>query len=278
MFKRLSFFTIIFILSSCELLNIEEENPSLITIESIELNGNHTNKITDAWVYIDNEFQGVFPLPASFPVFKTGNQKILIEAGIKKNGISASRESYPYFTSYESQQDLIQNQNNFIFPTINYSLINFPYVENFEGSGLSLSVVSDSTDHTIEKIYDNSNENYGNYYAKCIISGAYGELFECTTPNFDLPKDQQVYLEMDYKSNAPIMVGMYANGISLVEKNIIMYLNKKDDWNKIYISLTEAIYNYNDAVNYKLFFAIPRDTTLTQNEMYLDNIRLLYEE
>ena len=73
-------------------------------------------------------------------------------------------------------------------------------------------------------------------------------------------------------------MGFAANGISLVEKNIIMYLNKKDDWNKIYISLTEAIYNYNDAVNYKLFFAIPRDTTLTQNEMYLDNIRLLYEE
>ena len=136
---------------------------------------------------------------------------------------------------------------------------------------MSLSVVSDSTDHTIEKIYDNSNENYGNYYAKCIISGTYGELFECTTSNFDLPKDQQVYLEMDYKSNAPIMVGMYANGISLVEKNIIMYLNKKDDWNKIYISLTEAIYNYNDAINYKLF-CNSRDTTLTQNEMYLDNI------
>ena len=116
MFKRLFYFTIIFILSSCELLNIEEENPSLITIESIELNGNHTNKITDAWLYIDNEFQGVFPLPASFPVFKTGNQKILIEAGIKKNGISASRESYPYFTTYESQQDLIQGLVLIVMP------------------------------------------------------------------------------------------------------------------------------------------------------------------
>ena len=31
-------------------------------------------------------------------------------------------------------------------------------------------------------------------------------------------------------------------------------------------------------MNYKLFFAFPRDTSLAQNEMYLDNIRLLYEE
>ena len=42
--------------------------------------------------------------------------------------------------------------------------------------------------------------------------------------------------------------------------------------------LTEVIFNYNDADDYKLFFAIPRDTSVTQNEMYLDNIRLLYEE
>ena len=270
--------TILFFLCNCESINIEEENPSLITIESIELNGNHTYKISDAWVYVDNEFQGVFPLPASFPIFKTGNQEIIIEGGIKKNGISASRENYPFFTSYEVNLDLLQNQNNIIYPNVNYSLTNFPYNENFEGTGLSLSVVSDSTNHILEKIYNNSNENFGNYHIKSVISGSYGELFECTTPNFDLPKNQLVYLELDYKCNSPIMVGIYANGIALVEKNIIMYLNKKDDWNKIYISLTEVIYNYNDAINYKLFFAIPRDTTISQNEMYLDNIRLLYEE
>ena len=53
---------------------------------------------------------------------------------------------------------------------------------------------------------------------------------------------------------------------------------KKDDWNKIYISLTEIIANFSDALDYKLFFAIPRDTSLTQNEMFLDNIKLVYEE
>ena len=83
---------------------------------------------------------------------------------------------------------------------------------------------------------------------------------------------------MDYKCNAPIIVGIYANGSSEIDKNTIIYLNEKEEWNKIYISLTEIIYNYNDANDYKLFFAIPRDTTVAQNEMYLDNIRLLYEE
>ena len=161
---------------------------------------------------------------------------------------------------------------------MSYSLTSFPYNENFEGVGTSLNVVSDSSSHTIEKIYNNSNNNFGNYYAKSVISGEFGELFECNTPDFDLPKDKVVYLEMDYKCNAPIIVGIYANGSSEIDKNTIIYLNKKEEWNKIYISLTEIIYNYNDANDYKLFFAIPRDTTVIQNEMYLDNIRLLYEE
>ena len=276
---RFTLFLTILLFFSCEIINTEEDIPSTITIESIDVDGNHSSKITDAWVYIDNEFQGVFPLPANFPVLKTGQQEIIIEAGIKKNGISSSRENYPYFTSYEINSELLENKNTSFSPTVSYSLSNFPYNENFEGIGTSLYVNSDYSNHTIEKIYNSSNNiNYGNYYAKSVISGEYGELFECNTPNFDLPKDQVVYLEMDYKCNAPIIVGIYANGSSEIDKNTIIVLNKKEEWNKIYISLTEIIYNFNDASDYKLYFAIPRDTTVAQNEMYLDNIRLLYEE
>ena len=276
---RFTLFLTILLFFSCEIINTEEDIPSTITIESLDVDGNHSSKITDAWVYIDNEFQGVFPLPANFPVLKTGQQEIIIEAGIKKNGISSSRENYPYFTSYEINSELLENKNTSFSPTVSYSLSNFPYNENFEGIGTSLYVNSDYSNHTIEKIYNSSNNiNYGNYYAKSVISGEYGELFECNTPNFDLPKDQVVYLEMDYKCNAPIIVGIYANGSSEIDKNTIIVLNKKEEWNKIYISLTEIIYNFNDASDYKLYFAIPRDTTVAQNEMYLDNIRLLYEE
>ena len=265
-------------LFSCEVFNVDEDIPSMITIESIEVEGNYTSKISDAWIYIDNEFQGVFPLPANFPILKTGQQDIIVEGGIKKNGISSSRVNYPYFTSFEISAELLENQNLTLNPKVNYSFNNFPYDEDFEGVGTSLSVISDSTSHTLEKIYDSSNINFGNYYAKSVISGEFGELFECNTPDFDLPKNQEVYLEMDYKCNSLIVVGIYANGSSAIDKNTIIYLNQKDDWNKIYISLTEIIANYSDAQDYKLFFGMPRDTSFAQNEMFLDNIKLVYEE
>ena len=263
---------------SCDLVNIEENIPSIINIESIELQGNHTSNITDAWVYIDNEFQGVYPLPANFPILKTGNQKITIEAGIKKNGISSSRVNYNYFTSYKLDTVLIENKSIKLYPKVNYSLTNFPYNENFEGIGSSLKVISDSLNHSLIKIYDSSNNKFGNYYVKSEISGEFGELFECNTNNFNLPKNQVIYLEMDYKCNSTFIIGIYAKNNSTEIKTPIIYLNKKDNWNKIYISLTETIANYNEANEFKIFFALPRDTSLAHNEMYLDNIRLLYEK
>ena len=45
------FLTTLLFLLSCEVINTEEDIPSTIIIESIELNGNHSSKITDAWVY-----------------------------------------------------------------------------------------------------------------------------------------------------------------------------------------------------------------------------------
>ena len=61
---------------------------------------------------------------------------------------------------------------------------------------------------------------------------------------------------MDYKCNSTIIVGIYANGTTSTKKNAIIYLNTKEDWNKIYLSLSEVIANYREAISYRLFFAI----------------------
>ena len=55
------------------------------------------------------------------------------------------------FTSYKLDTELLENKNNFIYPKVNYSLTNFPYNENFEGTGSSLKVISDSLNHSLKK-------------------------------------------------------------------------------------------------------------------------------
>jgi hypothetical protein len=269
---------LIVMLCGCEIINTEESIPSIIEIESISVDGDNTQNITDAWVYINNEFQGVYPLPTSFPTLNNGSQTIIIEAGVKKNGISSSRIEYPFFSTYSIDAELTPNEKLVINPNVNYSITTFPYVEDFEGIGTILEVVTDSLNHSLEPIYDNSNPEFGNKHIKSVISGDANEIFECTTTNINLPTDKQVFLELDYKCNSTLVVGIYANLTSQVNKSAIIYLNKRDDWNKIYISLSEIISNYNNAQSFKIFFGMSRDTSLAQNEMYLDNIRILHEE
>ena len=102
-------FFLILIMSSCEKFSGDQTVPAYLSIDSIYLTTNYysqgttSQRITDAWVTVDNVFIGAFELPAKFPVLKTGNHKVKIWPGIKKNGISATRISYEYYNPIETE-------------------------------------------------------------------------------------------------------------------------------------------------------------------------------
>ncbi len=274
---------VVCIFYGCESINPEEEIPSFIYIEDIEVattsvQGMPSANINDAWVYVGDNFLGVFPLPAKIPNFSEGEENIIVAAGIKKNGISASREDYVFFTKYEETVDLNRSEICSISPVVNYYINEFPLIEDFEGNGSILEVVTDSLNHILEKISANSSDPDSSKHARAIINGDSEEIFECNSGLITLPKDRPVFLEMEYKGNSTIVVGLFAYETSVVNKTSIIYLNPSTDWNKIYLSLTETIYQYNNSYEYKLFFGIVRDTTMESNNMYLDNIKLVYEE
>ena len=69
-YSLISLFALIF-MSSCELYNPAEPTPAYIHIDKFILNtaylteGSNSHKITDAWVYIDDQLLGCFELPAT---------------------------------------------------------------------------------------------------------------------------------------------------------------------------------------------------------------------
>jgi hypothetical protein len=138
---------VISILYSCETINPEEEIPSFLFIDDVELEtssaqGLPSANITDVWVYTADEFLGVFPLPAKVPVLADGSSDITAVAGIKKNGITASRLDYPFFSQYNETVELNRNEICSIMPIVNYTIDEFPLVENFEGNGSIFEVVT----------------------------------------------------------------------------------------------------------------------------------------
>jgi hypothetical protein len=247
--------------------------PSYINITNINLDDNATHNITDAWVYIDDKLKGVYELPASFPVLVKGKHKLRVKAGIKDNGIAGSRIPYSFYSSYIiEEQEFNPEEILSITPTVSYlDSVNF-FIEDFEGVGIDLETTSTSDTSIIE--FNNGSNNYGGG----VLSDSLF-IFEITTDELsDLPQSgAPVYLELDYKCNTQFLVGVYVNfpQSSVLQKDLI-WINPKQDWNKIYVNLTSTISEAVGADFFKVFIGMQRDFTLDTNTIYFDNIRVVY--
>ncbi len=264
-----------FILIMITILSCKKDNetiPANIRINDITLNEiNTTYKITDAWVYVDDQLQGVYELPALFPVLNNGKHNLRIKAGIKNNGIAATRISYPFYTSFILENfEFVPNEIKTINPIVSYLDSTNYFVEDFEGIGINVS--STNISDTIINILNDGTNNYG--------SGILNDsllTFEISTDDLTtLPQaGSPVFLELDYKSNTQFLVGVYIN-YSLVVKKELIWINPKENWNKIYIDLTNTISEGINAPSFSIFIGMKRDYNLDTNAIYFDNIRIIY--
>ena len=259
-------------LFSCKKENVIEI-PSYITIESITLDENATHNITDAWVYIDDKLQGVYELPASFPVLAQEKHKLRIKAGIKDNGIAGTRIPYPFYASYIIEEQEFNTETTIsITPSVSYleSAILDDKPEDFDGPGLNLETDSLTFSQNIT--------NPLNHYGVITLSDSIF-LTEVTTKEFtNLPQQgAPVYLELDYKCNTRFLIGVYVNfPQSLVLQKELLWITPKEDWNKIYVNLTATISEAVGADSFKIFIGMQRDFTLEKNTVSFDNLKIVY--
>jgi len=268
--KKITYLVALLIIFACQ----KEENPNTIPaylkIDAITLNENNTTaNITDAWVYINDQLQGVYELPATFPMLENDYQTLRIKAGIKSNGIASSRIAYPFYASFIDTILLTPNQTITVNPTVSYlDSLGF-WLEDFE-TGLSLD--TDSLSFSI----DNFN-GIDNKYGKITLQDS---MFLSEITTFELPYLPQagapVFLELDYTSNTQFLVGVYINYPQSVVQKDLLWINPKDDWNKIYINLTSTISEGVGAASFKVFIGMIRDFSLDKNELYFDNLKVVY--
>jgi len=271
--KKITYLVALLMISACEK---EEENPNTIPaylkIDTITLDENNvTTNITDAWVYINDQLQGVYELPATFPVLKDDIQTLRIKAGIKSNGIASSRIAYPFYAPYYEDISFSPNETKTISPIVSFTReIDDIFIENFEGSGLKID--TDSLSFT--RSYINGIDGY---YGGITLQDSMF-LSEITTfLLLDLPQaGAPVFLELDYKCNTEFLVGVYINYPQSVIQKDLLWINPKQDWNKIYINLTQTISEGINATSFKVFIGMKRDFSLEKNELYIDNLTVVY--
>ncbi len=284
-FNKYSLFPLLFLLaivfySSCKKNDLV---PSYIHIEKITLNstyeidGTNSSKITDAWVYVDDDLIGIYELPATFPVLSTGSHKISVRAGVKLNGIAMSRGYYPFFETYNTNIDLQKEEIDTISPVVTYFPGKIQWKEDFEDAGISIVRYSDS-DTSIYKTTDPADAFEGSFSGVANLDATRHYMLCVSDSTLEIPQNQSpVFLEMNYKTNTYLTIGMYGKLSSGTTERIpTIVLNPTDEWKKIYINLT---YTANYTVNtegFKVFFEANKPDSLTSAKVLIDNIKLLY--
>ena len=247
---------------------VEINNVNLLTDPNF---GESTENISDIWFYVDDILQGVYEIPVQFPILEQGTKNIRIRAGVKANGISSTRIQYPFYSSYIDTIELNEDESINISPEFTYNNAYQAIIEDFESSGTII-------DSTLNSEIDFSiiTEDQLNYYAYAKIDTP-NINFEVSTQDLILPQQgAPVYLEIDYKCSTEFLVGVYVNYSQNVEKKDLIWVTSKEDWNKIYINLTQTISESIGAVSFKVFVNMRRMGDSNSEEISFDNVKILY--
>jgi hypothetical protein len=269
---------------SCELFDKPEQIPSYIHIDSIPLidninidEGSLSSKIVDAWIYIDDQLLGAFELPCTVPVLMSGSQKIRVFAGIYLNGVKTTRVDYPFFTVWEKEVTLVPDSVVTLNPVVSYDgQIKLPFNETFELGGALLeddkkSLTSMMKSTTPEEVFEGASSG------KVILNDTDSVYMGVSIEAFKLPTaGGSVFLEMNYKTEANIVVGVYAIKASETLCLEVAGVLPKDEWGKVYLNLSPVVYRNNDAIEFKIFIGSYLPSGVSEAKVLIDNIKLIH--
>ena len=268
------------LLGSCDLINPEEQIPSYIYIEPFTLSttpfeGSNSHRITDAWVGINDNLIGAYFLPAKIPVLADGSTEVTLFAGVIENGISATREIYPYYEEMILNVDLAANEIDTIQPSTSYrDNTQFVFIEDFEASNLFGEDLDGNPATTMTITGDNPFEGQNSGRISLIDDNAVAGVG--TAIRYTLPQDgTPIFLEMNYRCEIEFSVGIVAYSDGIAETILKLTLTPRETWNKVYVSFDQEVIAAN-ADQYQIIFRAEKPNSLSEANIFLDNIKLLH--
>ncbi len=276
---------LLLIVTSCNLINPEEEIPAYIEVQGIKAVSNYTtqgsasDKITDVWVFADGAYLGTYQLPAKFPVLLSGKKKVSFAAGIEANGIASTSEFYPLYRFYETELNLIPGELTVLdtFNVAYFPALQYTWFEDFEkdtsGGGISL----DTTGISLANILPDSVEVFEGKRSLKLKVTTTENFIECISvgDGYQLTPGKDIYLELNYRCTQPFIMGLTGNTLTSVKTIPIIRLNTKSAWNKIYIRLGPYVNANSDILKFKVYFRMALESGLSEGVAYLDNIKLI---
>jgi hypothetical protein len=236
--------------------------------------GTSAQKITDVWVYVNGQINGVFPLPATVPIMELGKQDITLFAGIRNNGTRSNPVIYPFMNEFKISKDLIANKLDTIKPTLTYlGRTKFWIVDDFE-NGNGFNVNRDNNNALAFNIVPNGFEG------KCLeanLDKSNPRIEKASKVTAQLADNaENIYLEMHYKSEALLSVGIIGFNAA-TPQGVVNYkitLKPNQEWNKIYINLTNEAKTL-QMTDFKIVFEGILAENTSSAKIQIDNVKLI---
>lgn len=271
------------ILAGCE-FSPSIEKPSYIHIPEITFSSNYpehgtnSHKITDAWVYLNDNLIGAYQLPATFPVLAKDKGKIKVFPGVLLNGISSTRQINPFYTGIDFTPRFIPGQTDTLKPNSSYrSGTNFIWKEDFELPGLTIKT-SASSDTSIQRLNGSPLVFEGNGALAMYVDDRAPTLKSESINGFPLPqRGSSAFLELDIKNTTPLYMAIFvtaANGQSAEVP--FAGINPSPIWRKLYMNLTPVVNAQPINSTYKMVFFTKKEGSTAVDTVLIDNLKIVY--
>ncbi len=280
--KTFIIFFLIGILSSCSLFEPASPIGSYIHIDSVSVSseyttqGSNSSRITDAWVFYDNQYLGTFPLPADIPLIGEGSHSVIVKGGIMLNGIAASRAAYPKYTSYSETVNLVAGKSVTIKPQVTYgSAVQFPQIEDFDDASLSLVSTTTGTVPLSITPANDPNAFEGNSGFVTLDSN-HPVLEVASSTTLLLPLASPTYVELDYKTESDFVIGIFETTTSGIIKTDLLNVRATQSWKKIYLAVSDLGGVTLEGIDYKIYLHADKPSGQTTSRLYFDNLKVVY--
>ncbi len=270
---------LVFFTSSCKKDKLKANDASyfLITNPSVTSppgKGVGSNKITDIWYYVDGQFLGAYPIGNLMPIIAKNNADVTLFAGIKNNGISDTRQPYHFYEPILLSNYQLENGKTYtVSPNFTYkSTASIPVFDGFDNTIGSNFYSVGAMDYTLTTDPSKTYGGIGTSVYMTMTDAKPTAIMKSSTPLYNLPVNgSPAYIELDYKCNQPIRVGVIGGA---TEERTAIVLNPTIGWNTIYIQLSAVLTTPPTYNKQEIFIKAIKE--VDSPEIYIDNIKIVY--
>lgn len=270
---------LLLILAACEK---DGSIPSYLEVDAPVVSGSNgqviSSKITDLWVYVNDQPAGVWEPGKQVPLIADGPTSVKLIAGVRKNGIADDRIQYPFYETWQQQLNLVPEQTRVVQPQFHYYNNLIYWLADFD-TGLRFDTVDCTATMTIVPS-DSTLVGQGSGSGRIFLDASHPMYRGLSSGDPFTSIGGTAFLEMDYRCDAPFQVGVRVTVQGTPSWATVVFLKatKLPDgsmpWNKVYIDLATP-WNVAGAMDKRFFIQASLPDGTATATVDLDNVKLV---